>query len=97
MHGSRLCSDSDSAGFPTGIKWKTVHAAAGDRKYVVCDIDEGDSGTFAGGRRVAMTLIKEIDYGTPAFQTTKSVTLTIDGTNVTVPHRTQRISPSASV
>jgi len=35
------------AGFPTGIKWKTVHAAAGDRKYIVCNADEGDSGTFA--------------------------------------------------
>ena len=35
------------AGFSTGIKWKTVHDAAGDRKYVVCNADEGDSGTFA--------------------------------------------------
>jgi formate dehydrogenase iron-sulfur subunit len=35
------------AGFPTGIKWKTVHDAAGDRKYIVCNADEGDSGTFA--------------------------------------------------
>ena len=35
------------AGFPTGIKWRTVAAAAADRKYVVCNADEGDSGTFA--------------------------------------------------
>jgi formate dehydrogenase iron-sulfur subunit len=35
------------AGFPTGIKWRTVGAAAADRKYVVCNADEGDSGTFA--------------------------------------------------
>lgn len=35
------------AGFPTGIKWKTVHDAAADRKYIVCNADEGDSGTFA--------------------------------------------------
>jgi len=35
------------AGFPTGIKWKTVADAAGPQKYVVCNADEGDSGTFA--------------------------------------------------
>jgi formate dehydrogenase iron-sulfur subunit len=35
------------AGFPTGIKWKTVLATAGDQKYIVCNADEGDSGTFA--------------------------------------------------
>ena len=35
------------AGFPTGIKWRTVAAAAGGRKYIVCNADEGDSGTFA--------------------------------------------------
>lgn len=35
------------AGFPTGIKWKTVAEAKGDRKYIVCNADEGDSGTFA--------------------------------------------------
>jgi formate dehydrogenase iron-sulfur subunit len=35
------------AGFPAGIKWKTVHDAAANRKYVVCNADEGDSGTFA--------------------------------------------------
>ncbi len=35
------------AGFPTGIKCKTVAQAAADRKYIVCNADEGDSGTFA--------------------------------------------------
>ena len=35
------------AGFPTGIKWKTTADADGDRKYIVCNADEGDSGTFA--------------------------------------------------
>ena len=35
------------AGFPTGIKWKTVHDAAADQKYICCNADEGDSGTFA--------------------------------------------------
>jgi len=35
------------AGFPTGIKWKTVAQAMADRKYIVCNADEGDSGTFA--------------------------------------------------
>ncbi|MFM9978831.1 MAG: NADH-ubiquinone oxidoreductase-F iron-sulfur binding region domain-containing protein [Sphingomonadaceae bacterium] len=35
------------AGFPAGIKWKTVAATRDDRKYIVCNADEGDSGTFA--------------------------------------------------
>jgi formate dehydrogenase iron-sulfur subunit len=35
------------AGFPTGIKWETVRTAPGPRKYIVCNADEGDSGTFA--------------------------------------------------
>ncbi|MBC2666126.1 formate dehydrogenase [Novosphingobium flavum] len=35
------------AGFPAGIKWRTVMEAKGPRKYVVCNADEGDSGTFA--------------------------------------------------
>jgi formate dehydrogenase iron-sulfur subunit len=35
------------AGFPTGIKWKTVHDARAEQKYIVCNADEGDSGTFA--------------------------------------------------
>ena len=35
------------AGFPTGIKWRTVAGASAEQKYVVCNADEGDSGTFA--------------------------------------------------
>ena len=35
------------AGFPTGIKWDTVRMAHADQKYIVCNADEGDSGTFA--------------------------------------------------
>lgn len=35
------------AAFPTGIKWKTVLDTAAAQKYVVCNADEGDSGTFA--------------------------------------------------
>lgn len=35
------------AGFPAGIKWKTTADAPGARKFVVCNADEGDSGTFA--------------------------------------------------
>ena len=34
------------AGFPTGRKWQTVHAAAGDRKFAICNGDEGDPGAF---------------------------------------------------
>lgn len=35
------------AGFPAGIKWKTVAEAQADQKYIVVNADEGDSGTFA--------------------------------------------------
>ena len=35
------------AGFPTGVKWQTVLAAAGEAKYVCANADEGDSGTYA--------------------------------------------------
>ncbi len=35
------------AGFPTGIKWKTVLNTPADQKYIVCNADEGDSGTYA--------------------------------------------------
>jgi formate dehydrogenase iron-sulfur subunit len=35
------------AGFPAGIKWKTVAGAAANQKYIVCNADEGDSATFA--------------------------------------------------
>ncbi|MFZ5959236.1 formate dehydrogenase beta subunit [Pseudomonas knackmussii] len=35
------------AAFPAGIKWRTVRDAKASQKYVVCNADEGDSGTFA--------------------------------------------------
>ena len=35
------------AAFPTGIKWKTVAGTPADQKYIVCNADEGDSGTYA--------------------------------------------------
>ncbi|QFU17368.1 formate dehydrogenase beta subunit [Microvirga thermotolerans] len=35
------------AGFPAGIKWDTVLHLEADQKYVVCNADEGDSGTYA--------------------------------------------------
>ncbi|MDO5704218.1 MAG: NADH-ubiquinone oxidoreductase-F iron-sulfur binding region domain-containing protein [Paracoccus sp. (in: a-proteobacteria)] len=48
----RIVTDSGlrgrgGAGFPTGIKWKTVAEAQAPQKYIVCNADEGDSGTFA--------------------------------------------------
>jgi formate dehydrogenase iron-sulfur subunit len=35
------------AGFPAGIKWKTTLDTAADQKFICCNADEGDSGTFA--------------------------------------------------
>ncbi|WP_328885754.1 formate dehydrogenase beta subunit [Streptomyces sp. NBC_00316] len=35
------------AGFPAGIKWKTVLDCDGEKKFICCNADEGDSGTFA--------------------------------------------------
>ena len=35
------------AAFPTGIKWQTVLDASSETKYIVCNADEGDSGTFS--------------------------------------------------
>lgn len=35
------------AAFPTGIKWNTVLNAPSDQKFIVCNADEGDSGTFS--------------------------------------------------
>jgi len=34
------------AGYPTGLKWRTVAKAPGDSKYVICNADEGDPGAF---------------------------------------------------
>jgi len=35
------------AGFPAGIKWRTALQSPGVEKFIVCNADEGDSGTFA--------------------------------------------------
>jgi formate dehydrogenase iron-sulfur subunit len=35
------------AAFPTGIKWNTVLGCQADQKYIVCNADEGDSGTYS--------------------------------------------------
>lgn len=35
------------AGFPAGIKWRTVLATPGEQKFICCNADEGDSGTYA--------------------------------------------------
>ena len=34
------------AGFPTGLKWKFTAQEPGDEKYIVCNADEGEPGTF---------------------------------------------------
>ena len=34
------------AGFPAGMKWEFTRAAQGDRKFVICNADEGEPGTF---------------------------------------------------
>lgn len=34
------------AGFPTGLKWKLTAEAKADKKYVICNADEGEPGTF---------------------------------------------------
>ena len=41
--GLRGCG---GAGFPTGLKWEFVAQAAGSKKYVICNADEGEPGTF---------------------------------------------------
>ena len=34
------------AGFPTGLKWEFAAKAKGDKKYILCNADEGDPGAF---------------------------------------------------
>ncbi len=48
------------AGFPTGAKWKFCEEAAGDQKYVVCNADEGEPGTFKD--RVIMTEFADLVF-----------------------------------
>ena len=46
MHVSGL-RGRGGAGFPTAIKWQTVADTPGEQKYIACNADEGDSGTFS--------------------------------------------------
>ncbi|MCZ7554917.1 MAG: NAD(P)H-dependent oxidoreductase subunit E [Bacteroidia bacterium] len=46
------------AGFPTGMKWDFTRAAEGDKKFVVCNADEGEPGTFKD--RVILTERSEL-------------------------------------
>ena len=48
------------AGFPTGIKWNLVAAAQSDDKYVVCNADEGEPGTFKD--RILLTEYAELVF-----------------------------------
>jgi [NiFe] hydrogenase diaphorase moiety large subunit len=45
MKTSRL-RGRGGAGFPAGLKWEFTRAAVGDRKYILCNADEGEPGTF---------------------------------------------------
>lgn len=55
MNGDAACESLIESGlrgrggaaFPAGIKWRTVRGALADQKYIVCNADEGDSGTFS--------------------------------------------------
>ena len=42
---ANLCGRG-GAGFPTGLKWQFARAAQGEHKYVLCNADEGEPGTF---------------------------------------------------
>jgi [NiFe] hydrogenase diaphorase moiety large subunit len=50
------------AGFPTGTKWRSCRAADGDEKYVICNADEGEPGTFKD-RMVLTRLPKQVFVG----------------------------------
>ena len=49
------------AGFPTGMKWEFTRAAPGERRYVVCNADEGEPGTFKD--RVVLTECPHLVFG----------------------------------
>jgi len=48
------------AGFPTGVKWNLAAAACGEPKYIVCNADEGEPGTFKD--RVILSEIADIVF-----------------------------------
>ena len=48
------------AGFPTGMKWEFTRAAKGDKKFVICNADEGEPGTFKD--RVILTEMADLIF-----------------------------------
>ena len=46
------------AGFPTGVKWELVQQAPGDEKYVICNADESEPGTFKD--RVILQMLPDL-------------------------------------
>ncbi len=46
------------AGYPTGLKWKLASEAEGDFKYVICNADEGEPGTFKDREILSQVPIK---------------------------------------
>ena len=46
------------AGFPTGVKWELVQQAAGEEKYVICNADESEPGTFKD--RVILQMLPDL-------------------------------------
>jgi formate dehydrogenase iron-sulfur subunit len=64
------------AGFPAGIKWRAVLQTPGDQKYICCNADEGDSGTFADRMLIEgdpFTLIEGMTIAAIAVGATKGV------------------------
>ena len=46
LHSHESLRGRGGGGFPTGIKWQTVADTDAPQKYVVCNSDEGEPGTF---------------------------------------------------
>ena len=53
------------AGFPTGLKWKHVHENRGKEKYVICNADEGEPGTFKD-REILQKQLSKVLFGMTA-------------------------------
>ena len=64
------------AAFPAGIKWRTAAQATSDQKYICCNADEGDSGTFADRMLIEgdpFTLIEGMTIAGIAVGATKGI------------------------
>jgi len=64
------------AGFPAGIKWRTVAQTISEEKYICCNADEGDSGTFADRMLIEgdpFTLIEGMTIAAIAVGATKGI------------------------